>query len=111
MAAGNERAHATRLRQGQSPAVVELAGLNVVGVHGNVPQKVVDMRSEAMLCDRRMHRPLGKPLGVVAAVEQQGRATERVIGPGALPDDAACRLQVDELLAVFETLERLAAPT
>src|SRR5262249_52201063 len=113
VAVGDERAHAARLGERQSLAVVRLAALSIEAVRMgcDVAEQVQRMGRESRLLRRRFDRAHAEVPRLVKSAKLQTSATKRVVVPALIADESPRCLALEELLALSlpaQCLARLA---
>ena len=100
MAVGDERAHATRLGEGQRLAVVGLAALRIepVGVGRDVTEQEERMGCEPGLTRRELKRAVAQALRVVETAKHQRGSTQPLIEPSEIADVSPRGLTLEKLL-------------
>src|SRR5262249_42457188 len=113
VAVGDERAHATRLGEGQRLAVVGLAALGIepVGMVRDVTDQAERMGREPGLTRRRLNRTVAQSLRVIETPEHQRGPTEHLIVPSEKADVSRRGLTLEKLLAFPQQVQALACLT
>src|SRR6516165_4919474 len=110
MAMCDERAHALRLCNCQRLSVVAhpASGVESVRMARDVAEQAQRVSRGARLASRGLDGAITKFPRLVNPAEQQGSVTCRTVGPSAMTNDPPFRLTLEELLAVPNSVQRLA---